>query len=69
MTQSHKRRKVYKSVDQVLSLLLNNKIKLSTLYTHRHRCLFIYGDPKQAELIQEAIKLYNSYNNIKHIKI
>lgn len=69
MTTSHKRRKVYKSAEEILSLLLNNKIKLSTLYTHRHRCLYLYRDFKQADLIQEALKLYNSYNNIKHIKI
>ncbi len=68
MTLSHKR-KVYESAEEILSLLLNGKIKLSTLYTHRHRCIYLYKDFKQAELIQDAIKLYNSFNNIKNIRI
>lgn len=69
MKHTASRRRLYATPEEVLILLLNDKIKISTLYTHKHRCLYIYKDMKQAEIIAKGITLYKSYHRIKNIEI
>lgn len=64
-----RKRLLYESSAHVLDDLVNNKYTIEVIFVYRHRAKNLYNDIEQFKIIDEGIKMFQSYKKIRDIEI